>query len=91
VSLESYGPLHPFAFFADYRQTHAFLESVAHMPRPAGSRLFVETLNTVDTLPIEQQHAQWRRLLGQGFTEVMTNEPQDLIDLLNSMPTFKGK
>ena len=90
-SLEGYAPLHPFAFFVDYRQTHAFLESVAHAARPAGSRLFVETLNTVDNLPREQRHAEWRCIIGLGFTEIMTNQPEDLIDVLNALPATQTK
>lgn len=84
-SLESYAPIRPVAFFLDYRQTHDFIQAIARAPRPAGSRLFVETLNRVDNLPADQRHAEWRWLVQNGVNIVMTNEPNDLIHVLKQM------
>ena len=71
--------------FLDFRQTHAFIKSVSDAVRPAGSRIFVETLNDVDALPRDRRHAEWRALLDPGVTVFMNNEPGDLIGFLNSV------
>jgi len=89
-SLEAYGAVHPAAFFLDFRQSHAFIQSVSDAKRPAGARIFVETLNDVDVLPIEQRHAEWRRLIDMGVSIIMTNEPGDLIAFLKTIP-FKPR
>lgn len=88
-SLEAYSSVHPLAFFLDFRQSHAFIQAVSQAKRPVGTRIFVETLGPVDSLPKEQRHAEWRWLLGHGVSVIMTNEPGDLIDLLKTVD-FRG-
>lgn len=83
-SLEGYAPIHPVAFFLDFRQTHDFIQAIASSPRPAGTRIFVETLNRVDKLPAEQRHAEWRWLLENGVGVIMTDQAGDLLELLRA-------
>jgi len=89
-SLRAFGPIRPVAFFLDFRQTHSFISAVSNSKRPAGSRIFVETLNNIDVLPRDERHAEWRRLIDMGVSIIMTNEPGDLIDFLKTIP-FKGR
>ena len=85
-SLEAYGRVQAPAFFLDYRQSRDFIRSVAEAKRPSGARIFVETLNNVDTLPREQRHDVWRDLVDKGVSIIMTNEPRDLAAFLKTIP-----
>jgi hypothetical protein len=57
---------------------------VASVDRPAGTRIFVETLNAVDQLPQAERRAEWRKLIDMGVSVIMTDHAADLIDFLRS-------
>ena len=83
-SLEAFSSIQPVAFFLDFRQSREFIESVSRARRPAGARIFAETLNTIDALPADQRHTQWQALLNAGVSVIMTDEPGDLIEFLQT-------
>jgi glycerophosphoryl diester phosphodiesterase len=89
-SLQGYSQIHPVAFFLDFRQSHAFIQAVSRAKRPAGTRIFTETLSGVDDLPMESRHAEWRSLLDMGVSVIMTNRPGDLIDFLKTIEFKSG-
>lgn len=61
-----------------------FLKDTAAVPRPAGSRIQVSTLFTLDKLPLPELQAQWQRLIALGAGIIMTDRPAALINLLRS-------
>jgi len=83
-SLSQFAPYHPVAFFFDWMTSRDFIRQVASVDRPAGTRIFVETLNAVDDLPQAERRAEWRRLINMGVSVIMTNHVADLIDFLQS-------
>lgn len=83
-SLESYAPINPVAFFLDFRQSHDFVREISGTPRPAGTRIFVETLNNVDKLSSDRRRAAWRRLIEAGVSIIMTDQPGDLIEFMRT-------
>lgn len=86
-SLSQFAPYKPVAFFFDWMTSRAFIRQIATADRPASSRLFVETLNTIDHLPQPDRHREWRDLIDMGVTVIMTDEPADLVRLLREAPS----
>jgi glycerophosphoryl diester phosphodiesterase len=83
-SLSQFARYRPVAFFFDWMTSRAFIRQVASIDRPAGTRIFVETLNAVDQLPQAERRAEWRKLIDMGVSVIMTDHAADLIDLLRS-------
>jgi len=89
-SLSQFAPYRPVAFFFDWMTSRAFIRQVASIHRPAGTRIFVETLNAVDQLPQEERRAEWRRLIDMGVSVIMTDHVADLIEFLHSNKIAKA-
>lgn len=85
-SFSQFAPYRPVALFFDWMTSRDFIRQAAAVERPAGSRIFVETLNAVDRLPQAERRAEWRRLIDMGVTVIMTDQPADLVDFLRSSP-----
>jgi glycerophosphoryl diester phosphodiesterase len=83
-SLSQFAPYRPVAFFFDWMTSRDFIRQVASVDRPAGTRIFVETLNAVDQLPQVERRAEWRKLIDMGVSVIMTDHAADLIDFLRS-------
>ena len=83
-SLSQFAPYRPVAFFFDWMTSRDFIRQVASVDRPAGTRIFVETLNAVDQLPQAERRAEWRKLIDMGVSVIMTDHAADLIDFLRS-------
>jgi glycerophosphoryl diester phosphodiesterase len=73
----------PAAYFLWYRSTPEFFAAFNATERPQGSRLMAETLWQIDSLPMPQRHAGYRRLLDAGATLLLTDKPVDLVEFLN--------
>jgi glycerophosphoryl diester phosphodiesterase len=84
LSLTQFARYRPVGFFLDWMTSRAFIRQVASIDRPAGSRIFVETLNAVDQLPQVERRAEWRKLIDMGVSVIMTDHPADLIDFLRA-------
>lgn len=79
--LRDFAPAKPLAYFLDFRQTHDFIAGTARVPRPAGSRIFVETLNTEGRLSDDERNAEWRWLIDNGVSIIMTDRPLELLSI----------
>jgi glycerophosphoryl diester phosphodiesterase len=81
-SLFQFAPYRPVAFFFDWMTSRDFIRQAASIQRPAGARIFVETLNAVDQLPQAERRTEWRKLIDMGVSVIMTDHVADLIDFL---------
>jgi glycerophosphoryl diester phosphodiesterase len=78
--LSGYAQYHPVAFNVNYK-THEFLRQVT-AARPEGVRIEGNTLYGFDTGPMDRLISEWTTQLDAGVTMILTNRPQELMELI---------
>lgn len=79
ADLMGFARYNPAGYFLWYRATPEFFAEFNAAPRPPGTRLTTETLWEIDSLPRDERHAQYRRLLDAGATVFLTDRPEDMV------------
>jgi glycerophosphoryl diester phosphodiesterase len=80
--LMGFAKYNPAGYFLWYRSTPEYFAAFNAAKRPEGTRLTTETLWEIDSLPLAQRHAEYRRLLDAGATLFLTDKPSDMVDFL---------
>lgn len=80
--LMGFAKYNPAGYFLWYRATPEYFAAFNASKRPEGSRLKTETLWEIDSMPLPQRHAEYRRLLDAGATMFLTDKPVDMVQFL---------
>ena len=82
ADLMGFAKYNPAGYFLWYKATPEYFAAFSAAERPPGTRLTTETLWQIDSLPREQRHERYQRLLDAGVTSFLTDKPAELVAFL---------
>lgn len=81
--LMGFAKYNPAGYFLWYLSSPEYFAQFNAAKRPDGTRLSTETLWKIDSLPLPQRHAEYRKLLDAGASMFLTDKPVDMVDFMN--------